>query len=354
MSPTFDSISSAPSNTTISAVPTNIVTGFLGAGKTSTILHLLSCKPGHENWAVLVNEFGEIGIDGSLIEGQHSEQSGVYIREVPGGCMCCAAGVPMRVALTQLIRRAKPDRLLIEPTGLGHPKEVLQTLNDASFSSVISMQSIITLVDARQFSDARYTEHETFQQQIDIADIIVANKQDLYEADDKLALEHYLNEHALSDVPLILAQNGAIDLSLLDGAKMLIDDRPLKVSTRINLEPTIESPNLNFTAEIPECGYSKAVNQGEGFYSTGWRFSERFEFDRNSVFALLSGVDAERLKATIITNDGCFAYNFSRDAMSEIAIDQVDESRIEVIGREPNDDLQARLISCLIGGENLV
>ncbi len=353
MSPLFDSISSASTSATISAVPTNIVTGFLGAGKTSTILHLLSRKPEHENWAVLVNEFGEIGIDGSLIEGQHSEQSGVYIREVPGGCMCCAAGVPMRVALTQLIRRAKPDRLLIEPTGLGHPWEVLQTLNDTSFHGVISMQSIITLVDARQFSDARYTEHETFQQQIEIADIIVANKQDLYESDDKEAIEHYLKEHALSDVPLILTQKGAIDLPLLDRAKMLIDDRRLEKSKGINLAPTIENPNLNFTAEIPECGYSKAVNQGEGFYSTGWRFSDQFEFNRSRVFALLSGVEAERLKATIITEAGCFAYNFSRDAMSEVAIDQVDESRIEVIGREQNDDLQSRLFRCLSRGQRL-
>ena len=87
----------------ISAVPTNIITGFLGAGKTSTILHLLKTKPEQERWAVLVNEFGEIGIDGSLLESQHSEQHGVYIREVPGGCMCCTAGLPMQVALAQLL-----------------------------------------------------------------------------------------------------------------------------------------------------------------------------------------------------------------------------------------------------------
>jgi len=112
----------------INAVPTNIVTGFLGVGKTTTILHLLKSKPAGERWAVLVNEFGEIGIDGSLIQGQHSKEMGVYIREVPGGCMCCTAGLPMQIALNQLLVSSRPDRLLIEPTGLGHPKEVLQTL----------------------------------------------------------------------------------------------------------------------------------------------------------------------------------------------------------------------------------
>ena len=109
----------------VHAVPTNIITGFLGVGKTSTILHLLKNKPGRERWAVLVNEFGEIGIDGSLVEGRHGYEQGVVVREVPGGCMCCAAGLPMQVALNQLLVKARPDRLLIEPTGSGQPKDCL-------------------------------------------------------------------------------------------------------------------------------------------------------------------------------------------------------------------------------------
>ena len=63
----------------ISNVPTNIITGFLGSGKTTAILHLLKRKPADERWAVLVNEFGEIGVDGSLFEGQHSEDYGVFV-----------------------------------------------------------------------------------------------------------------------------------------------------------------------------------------------------------------------------------------------------------------------------------
>ena len=85
----------------IKAVPTNIITGFLGVGKTSSLLHLLKQKPANERWAILINEFGEIGIDGSLVNGSrnkapNSDASGekrVFIREVPGGCMCCAARV---------------------------------------------------------------------------------------------------------------------------------------------------------------------------------------------------------------------------------------------------------------------
>jgi len=313
----FDSISNPP----IHGVPTNIVTGFLGAGKTSTILQLLSVKPKHERWAVLVNEFGEIGIDGSIIEGQYSQQEGIYVREVPGGCMCCAAGLPMRVALSQLIRRAKPDRLLIEPTGLGHPKEVLQTLSDASFRDVIEMQSIITVVDARQFSDARYVEHATFQQQISIAE------------------------------PLVFTEQGVIDHSLLTSSSKATGNREKGEFNDQNFVSPVEHKGARFASELPEGGYAKAVNQGEGFFSVGWRFSKRFEFDRDRLFALLSGIDTERLKATVISDDGCFAYNLSNNALTEVAIESLDESRVEIIAREQIDDLQAELLSCLSRGE---
>ena len=100
-------------------IPTNVISGFLGVGKTSAILNLLSQKSSHERWAVLVNEFGGIGIDGSLLQNHQSTDSNIFIREVPGGCMCCTAGISMQLALAQLLEKAKPDRLLIEPTGLG-------------------------------------------------------------------------------------------------------------------------------------------------------------------------------------------------------------------------------------------
>lgn len=95
---------------------TNLITGFLGSGKTTSILHLLAHKDPAEKWAVLVNEFGEVGIDGALLA-----DSGALLKEIPGGCMCCVNGLPMQVGLNTLLRQGKPDRLLIEPTGLGHP-----------------------------------------------------------------------------------------------------------------------------------------------------------------------------------------------------------------------------------------
>jgi G3E family GTPase len=88
----------------LKAIPTNIITGDLGVCKTTVIKKLLKSKPTHERWAVLVNEFGEIGIDGALLTSAFSKQMNqigdsktVFLRKVPGGCMCCASGLPMKL-----------------------------------------------------------------------------------------------------------------------------------------------------------------------------------------------------------------------------------------------------------------
>ena len=94
-------------------IPTHVICGPLGAGKTSLIRSLLAQKPADERWAVLINEFGQIGLDAALLT---TDESGVSLAEVAGGCLCCVNGVPFQVGLSRLLRKAKPDRLLIVGT----------------------------------------------------------------------------------------------------------------------------------------------------------------------------------------------------------------------------------------------
>jgi len=98
----------------ITNIPTNLIMGFLGVGKTTAILDLLKQKPQNENWAILVNEFGKVGIDGSIFS-----LAGATVKEVSGGCLCCATALPFQISINRLLKEVKPDRLLIEPTGLG-------------------------------------------------------------------------------------------------------------------------------------------------------------------------------------------------------------------------------------------
>jgi G3E family GTPase len=326
----------------IEAVPTNIITGFLGVGKTSAILHLLKSKPVNERWAVLVNEFGEIGVDGSLFQGQHSEDGNVFIREVPGGCMCCAAGLPMQIALNQLLARAKPDRLLIEPTGLGHPIEVLEVLTAEYYFDVLSIEKIVTLVDARNLADPRYTEHATFNQQIAIADVVVGNKQDLYQPQDRVQLEHYAKSKSQSEVEVIFTEQGRLSLTTLEGST----HASVGSHHHHHHSKGAEQDSL-VNAPLPESGYLKAVNQGEGFHSIGWRFDSRKIFNRQALFLFLSGVVAERVKAVFITESGIFGYNLTPDALTEIELDDCFESRIDIIASDICEQWEAQLLDCL-------
>jgi G3E family GTPase len=322
-------------------IPTNIITGFLGVGKTSTILQLLKNKPVGERWAVLVNEFGEIGIDGSLLSGQQTEGSGVYIREVPGGCMCCAAGLPMQIALNHLLITARPDRLLIEPTGLGHPKEILQVLSSEHYRETLSLQKTLTLVDARNLNDKRYTNHETFNQQIAIADTVIGNKADQYTEQDHIALVNYIKAHGATHVKVILATHGDIELEALAGKTAITLDKPAHHHHH--------GPDNSQLADtpIPECGFIKAVNEGEGFESVGWRFASETIFEYNKLVKFLMAIDADRMKAVFVTDEGLFGFNLDKGTLTELRLRRCEGSRIEIISHSINQEwLEPSLMRC--------
>jgi len=330
-------------------VPTNIITGFPGVGKTTAILQLLENKPANERWAVLVNEFGEIGVDGSLIQGQHSESSGVFIREVPGGCMCCASGLPMQVALNYLLVKARPDRLLIEPTGLGHPKEVLQVLSRGQYREALNVQKILTLVNARHLVDERYTDNETYNQQISIADIVVGNKTDLYQSGDEERLQSYVEQKGKATATVVFTAHGELDASCLDGETSSETFTNHNTASHQHHNHNDQSVSV---AEIPllSGGYLKAVNKGGGCSSAGWRFNADITFKYDSLFSFLNGLEVERLKAVFITDEGVYGYNGPSETLTQVEVPGCEESRIEIISSTisdaVSDDWEAQLLLC--------
>ncbi|GIU28673.1 GTP-binding protein [Shewanella schlegeliana] len=352
-------------------IPTNVITGFLGVGKTSLIKTLLQHKPEGEVWAVLVNEFGEIGIDAGLLD-TGSDQ--VQIKEVAGGCMCCAAGLPMQVAINQLIAKAKPDRLLIEPTGLGHPKEVLKVLTQPHYRQVLAMKACVTLVDARKLDDKRYTEHEIFNQQLQVADLVLASKVDSYQVSLMTRLTDYLelvngaDRQAVTVKPWSLKQAEELSPSIL-----ALLDLPHKGVTSISanrakdsvsgVEPkimaasakSIQQPrliDLNYSPlfseqdtgsassqyiEFDQCGLQRKTNQGDGFYSCGWVFEPSYEFDFDQLLTLVTGLDVVRLKAVMITEEGIAGFNRVDSELSIVELDDAMDSRIELLSMSPID-----------------
>lgn len=313
-----------------SAVPVNIITGYLGVGKSTAILSLLEQKPVDERWAILVNEFGEVGIDGSVYREQHSELSGVFVREVTGGCMCCTAGLSMQFALSQVLSKAKPHRLLIEPTGLGHPVEVLQILAQPHYQEILNIQRTITLVDARLASRSNQKFDEVFNEQIDLADVLVANKSDLYEPEDLGNFENYLKQRNKDQIVVVATQFGLIDIELLHGPSGVA--KQIETGSLRGIPETKKMKASEVKAlEVPECGFGQFENQAGEFSSVGWVFAPDKVLNRKAVFSWLSGINVERAKAVCITQEGVFAYSLSESVLTEFELDDCSDSRIEII-----------------------
>ena len=339
------------SMTPLKSIPCNIITGFLGVGKTTTILNLLKQKPVTEKWAILVNEFGEIGLDGALLSANQKDLNSLFIKEVPGGCMCCASGLPMQIALNMLLMKAKPDRLLIEPTGLGHPKEVIKVLSGEHYRDILKLNNTITLVDARNFSSQKHLDNQTFQQQLEVADLLVANKADLYSHDDIKTFEAYISNQAhLKLKPYLFIQNGVLDIEKLVLEKNSLEKSDIRKPTHKNTSheehthshdsPVVTDDNY----DIPSCGYIVKSHQEDNFTSVGWRITSDMLFDIAVIKAWINTLDARRVKAILKTEAGFKALNLSADNLATDTIkssttnslQNQDESRLELIFEDQN------------------
>jgi G3E family GTPase len=290
-------------------VPTNLITGFLGVGKTTAILDLLARRTAKEKWAVLVNEFGQVGIDGATLS-----QDGVAVREVPGGCICCTAQLPLKVALTKLLREVKPDRLIIEPTGVGHPAGIIDVLRDAALAPYLQLVNVITLVDPRQFSDARFAAMETYQDQLNLADVLVANKCDLATAEELNGLLKHAGAMYPPKLLVTQTERGHLDPAWLD----LRSDH----------------------AHVQEGGHGEAAD----FSSRGWVFDPATVFDAKRVQELFRrwSADAAILRAKGILRVGrdWRRYDLAGGQVESASAIYRRDSRIEFVAAKIGADVE--------------
>lgn len=333
----------------------NIIMGFLGVGKTTAILDVLKRKPSDEKWAVLVNEFGEVGIDGAIL----SNETGMVISEVPGGCLCCVTGVSFQIALSNLIAEQKPDRIIIEPTGLGHPKNVIRSLLSKEYAEHCELKASVCLVDPRQLKNPRYLQHETFNDQCYLADVLVANKTDLCDAEDKRLFEEYASLMVPKKSALGWVNNGHLELSWLDIA--CDTSRKGKAEQTHSHEhhhhnhshDKQHSENDNNGLQpiflAPEDNYTSFENQGMGYYSLGWIFAEGQVFDHDALSQWLMTLDVERVKGLVITNNGTRVMNLRDQVFTEMVTRSLKQSRLEIIHNQPlnKKELEASLLNCL-------
>ncbi|MAD43728.1 MAG: hypothetical protein CMI02_09780 [Oceanospirillaceae bacterium] len=320
-------------------IRTHLITGFLGVGKTTAILNLLQQKPAAEKWAVLVNEFGEVGVDGAILESQ-----GAVVKEIPGGCLCCVSGLPFQIGLNMLIAKEKPDVLLIEPTGLGHPRNILNTLVNGHYRELLTPGANLCILDPRHLSDARYTGNDVWQDQIQLADILVANKTDMATPADRQAFEQLLADSQPAKSASVWTQQGRIDSQLLQA-----EHNPQRVAVNPHAHDHQHSRQEDLAPQtaLAEGEEIRLLeNHGQGYFSVGWLISDKWVFSAEKIRSWLAGLNVERAKGIVITDEGPLVINLREGVLTEMPTRHPDESRIECIAAQPLDgqNLQNHLL----------
>lgn len=158
-------------------IPAWVVTGPLGSGKTTVISRLLASKPPDERWVVLLNEYSDAGIDTLTVAA--AARGAFDVRLVPGGCLCCVGELDFRRNLQELVEVSRPDRIVVEPSGLGHPAGIVDELLGYEARGALRLEAILGLLDPARLDEAIDHAGSLPRGIADIADSLVLSKSDL-------------------------------------------------------------------------------------------------------------------------------------------------------------------------------
>ncbi|WP_223521301.1 CobW family GTP-binding protein [Pseudomonas sp. GL-B-19] len=317
-------------------IPTHVIAGPLGAGKTSLIKHLLTQRPVGERWAVLINEFGQIGLDAALLT---SDTDGIALGEVAGGCLCCVNGAPFQIGLGRLLRKAKPDRLFIEPSGLGHPVRLLEQLREAPWGGVLSVQPCVLVLDAQALAAGKPLP-EAQQEALNSGGLLVLNKAEGLDFDDRQRIAA-----RLPPGPLYWTQQARLPLSNLPG---LHARAVAGVDNFVAPKGLAQMPAIWTDPALPIC----LSQEQEGGWSIGWRWHPSQTFDAALIGQWLESLSWRRAKLVIHSVDGWVSANALDNSELEWKPSEWrQDSRIELIFSEPQDveSLQSVLADCRSG-----
>ena len=234
----------------LARIPCTIVTGFLGAGKTTLIRHVIANAQGRR-LAVIVNEFGDVGIDGEILKGcGNAACPEENIVELANGCLCCTVADEFVPALDAILARDGVEHIVIETSGLALPKPLVQAFNWPAIKGRVTVDGVVVVVDGAALADGRVAQdlnalaaqraadtalshddpiEEVFEDQIACADLVVLNKRDLIDAAGIAKAKATIADVLPRSVKVITAADGKVDQALLlglgIGTEDAIDDR---------------------------------------------------------------------------------------------------------------------------------
>jgi len=209
----------------------NLLFGFLGSGKTTLARNLLSADSRGRKMAVIVNEFGDVGIDGAILEGREDGEA-IDMVELTSGCLCCTLKGSLLTAVEELRRKADVDQVVIEATGVAEPEEMVETFSDPSLAELYDMGPMVTVVDAPKFMKIREMLGPFYEAQVRNADTVILNKIDLAGAQDLEALRREVAS-LNPDAEVVFAERCDVDTAhLLFGPESRVMALALEASGR--------------------------------------------------------------------------------------------------------------------------
>ena len=239
-------MTTAPASPANAKIPVSVITGFLGAGKTTLVRHVLGHAKG-KRLALIINEFGDIGVDKSVLAacGEETCREEDMI-ELANGCICCTVAEDFIPTITELLSRPdRPDHIIIETSGLALPQPLIRAFNWPEIKSGVTIDGVVTVVDAAALAEGRFAadegavddqrqsdqmlDHltplgELFTDQLMAADLLVLNKTDLISGTDLADVEAELRQKMRPGTGIVRAANGHVDVAALLGLGLATED----------------------------------------------------------------------------------------------------------------------------------
>ena len=290
----------------LARVPCTIVTGFLGAGKTTLIRHVLANARGRR-LAVIVNEFGDVGIDGEILKGcGDATCPEENIVELANGCLCCTVADEFVPALDQILNRQPAvEHIVIETSGLALPKPLVQAFHWPAIKSRVTVDGVVAVVDGAALAEGRVANdlaalarqraaddsldhdnpvEEVFEDQIACADLVVLNKRDLVGETDAAAVRARVAGALPRAVKVVSAADGKVDPAVLLGLGMASEDDIENRRTHHDLELEHDHDDFaSFVVALPEIAEPSALAARIA------HIAERFDVLRMKGFAAVAG-----------------------------------------------------------------
>jgi len=292
----------------------NLITGSLGSGKTTLLTQILKQKPANETWAILVNEFGAVGIDGGILQSQNSSNSDkVHIKQIPGGCICCTAQHELKEAIEQITKQIQPDRLFIEPTGLGEPDTLVDLLQGDSFHPLFDIQTTFAVIDSTNLTVSEIKQYLILQNLFSMADVVVLNKQDIADQKNLTELQEYANALFPAKTAIITTKQSEIDTNLIyQSSNLKLITKPLTFHNSKNRSHTMNETHHSKDDFLPPLninlpGLVKRQSQQQlATLSIGWVFDPSVTFSWKALQTLFESFNNTNPNQNIKRAKGVF------------------------------------------------